>query len=66
MTPAEMNEHVRSLCAQNEIIVSECRRASQALALRECSEVTTPPVRSVKGHLRAATPLVDVAAVPGA
>lgn len=22
-TPAEMNEHVRSLCAQNEIIISE-------------------------------------------
>jgi hypothetical protein len=46
MTPVEMNEHVRSLCVQNEIFVSECRRPNQALALPECNEVMIPPVRS--------------------
>ena len=49
-TPAKMNEHVRSLCAQNEIIVSECQHASQALALRECSQAIIPPVRSANSY----------------
>lgn len=46
MTPAEMNDHVLSICAEHAVVVAWCKRPGRAYALREFEEIVIAPVKS--------------------
>lgn len=49
-TADEMHGHVLALCSQRDIVVTWCRRISQAHALNTCEEICIPPIKSAGSY----------------